>query len=139
MSHAGWKDVFNLVVALIGRESAPVQIFIYVGIAFLLLMVAEGLRANFFPWRPVAPRGERRKREAPMAMSPMSEAPRVEASVGGSRKEAGPAAAAPKFVPRPGAQAARWKWRSLGTRLLRLDRIRKKNFGRQDAKVAKKI
>ena len=64
MSAAGWKDVLNLALGLIAREPAPAQIFIYLMIAFAALMIAEGLRANFFPWRPVSPRRDRRAREA---------------------------------------------------------------------------
>lgn len=60
MTHAGWKDVLNLALGLIARQPAPAQIFIYLMLAFTVLMIAEGLRANFFPWRPVVPRRAKR-------------------------------------------------------------------------------
>ena len=78
MSHAGWKDVLDLALALIARESAPAQIFIFLMLAFVALMVLEGLRANFFPWRPVAPR--RGKRQAAIVEDALAEAPRVHAA-----------------------------------------------------------
>jgi hypothetical protein len=78
MSHAGWKDVLDLALALVARESAPAQIFIFLMLAFALLMVLEGLRANFFPWRSVVPRRDRRRLQ-PLAAA-LAEAPRREVS-----------------------------------------------------------
>jgi hypothetical protein len=49
-----WKDVGSLVMALIGRQPVPMQIFSWLLIAFALLMLVEGLRATFLPRRVVA-------------------------------------------------------------------------------------
>ncbi len=78
MSHAGWKDVLDLALALIARQSAPTQIFLYLALAFTALMVAEGLRANFFPWRSVVPR--RDKRGLQSASDARNDTPREHAS-----------------------------------------------------------
>jgi hypothetical protein len=51
MSYAEWKDLGVHAVGLISREPPPAQIFIWLSIAFLVLMVIEGLRANFLPAR----------------------------------------------------------------------------------------
>jgi hypothetical protein len=51
MSYAAWKDLGLRAVALISHEPPPTQIFIWLFIAFLALMVLEGLRANFLPAR----------------------------------------------------------------------------------------
>jgi hypothetical protein len=78
MSHAEWKDVLDLALALIARESAPAQIFIFLLLAFTALMVLEGLRANFFPWRSVVPRRDKRRAQT-LADGPV-EASRAHAS-----------------------------------------------------------
>jgi hypothetical protein len=54
MNHAVWKDVWSLVVSLIGREAPPVQIFLWLVLVFAVLMMIEGLRATFLPRRVVA-------------------------------------------------------------------------------------
>ncbi len=54
MNQAEWKDVGSLVVSLIGRQPAPMQIFSWLLIVFALLMLIEGLRATFLPRRVVA-------------------------------------------------------------------------------------
>jgi hypothetical protein len=86
MSHGGWKDVLDLALSLVARESAPAQIFITLMLAFAALMMLEGLRANFFPWRPVAPRRDRRRPQivgdgAAAAPRAQASAPREAASV----------------------------------------------------------
>ena len=78
MGHAGWKNVLDLLLALIGREPAPMQIFIYLMAAFAALMILEGLRANFFPWRSVVPRRDKRRLQQVTAV--LAEAPLREAS-----------------------------------------------------------
>lgn len=63
MNHAEWKDVWSLVVSLIGRQSPPSQIFSWLLIAFALLMLVEGLRTTFLPRRVVAQIHRRNSRE----------------------------------------------------------------------------
>jgi hypothetical protein len=70
-------DVVDLALALIAREPAPAQIFIFLMLAFATLMVLEGLRANFFPWRSVVPRRNRRAERLAALPEP---APRIEAA-----------------------------------------------------------
>lgn len=53
MDHAAWKDVVALVVSLIGRQPVPMQIFSWLLVAFLALMLIEGLHATFLPRRVV--------------------------------------------------------------------------------------
>jgi len=78
MNHAGWKDVVDLALALIARESAPAQIFLFLMLAFAMLMILEGLRANFFPWRSVVPRRDKRRPQITGDIQP--EAPPAHAS-----------------------------------------------------------
>jgi hypothetical protein len=54
VNQAEWKDVVSLVVSLIGRQPVPMQIFSWLLVAFLVLMLIEGLRATFLPRRVVA-------------------------------------------------------------------------------------
>jgi uncharacterized protein YjeT (DUF2065 family) len=54
MVQADWKDVVSLAVKLIAREPPPVQIFVWLLVAFAVLMVVEGLRATFLPRRYVS-------------------------------------------------------------------------------------
>jgi hypothetical protein len=51
MSHAEWKDVVVTAVGLINRQPTPFQIFTWLGIAFVAVLVIEGFRVNFFPAR----------------------------------------------------------------------------------------
>ncbi len=93
MSHAGWLDVWTLVLALISREPPVVVILFWLAVAFAVLMIAEGLRASFFPFRSVAPRGARPRSESSYAPQPDSSA----AGAGSRAFEAAPV----KFAPRP--------------------------------------
>jgi hypothetical protein len=52
MSQAEWKDVMNLILAAIGREPPPIQVFIYLFAALAAVLFAEGVRTIFF--RPMA-------------------------------------------------------------------------------------
>jgi hypothetical protein len=67
MNHAEWKDVFAMVASLIGRQSPPAQIFSWLLIVFVVLMVIEGLRATFLPHRVVAQIRRRNPPEIPFA------------------------------------------------------------------------
>jgi hypothetical protein len=49
MSHAGWGSVWNLVLALLRAQPVQIQILIGLAVAFLAVMVLEGLRASFLP------------------------------------------------------------------------------------------
>jgi len=49
MSHAGWGDIWNLGLALVRAQPVHIQILIGLGVAFLAVMVLEGLRASFLP------------------------------------------------------------------------------------------
>lgn len=52
MSNAGWGEIWNRALALLAAE--PIQVRILTGLiaAFAVVMVLEGLRANFLPARP---------------------------------------------------------------------------------------
>ena len=49
MSHAGWGNIWNLVLALVRAQPIQIQILVGLGLAFLAVMVLEGLRASFLP------------------------------------------------------------------------------------------
>jgi hypothetical protein len=51
MSHAGWVDVWKLVLAIVAREPVAFQIFFGVGAAFAAVMFLEGIYASFLPVR----------------------------------------------------------------------------------------
>ena len=59
---AEWKEILAIASAMIGRQSPPIQIFIWVGAAFVGLMLVEGLRVSFLPRRPWE---DGRRHEAP--------------------------------------------------------------------------
>jgi hypothetical protein len=47
MSHAGWSDLWERVLTLVGAEAAPYRVLFGLGAAFVILMIVEGLRASF--------------------------------------------------------------------------------------------
>ena len=94
MGHAGWVDVWNLVLTLVGREPPIIAILYWLAFAFALLMIAEGLRANFFPFRPVGPRIA----EPESAGSAL--APQVQASTGEDALMEAFEVSTAKFAPR---------------------------------------
>jgi hypothetical protein len=101
MSHAGWLDVWNLVLALVAREPPLLAILIWLAFAFALLMIAEGLRANFFPFRPVGPRIA-----TPSSGMPVTP-PQVVADSGEGEPMTEFSVAPAKFAPRPLARNAK--------------------------------
>jgi|SRR5579864_5969383 len=48
---AEWKDIFAVVSGVLARQPPPVQIFVGLGVAFILVMFVEGLRVSFLPYR----------------------------------------------------------------------------------------
>lgn len=46
-----WKHIWDLAVALLGREPAEWRVAVMLAAAFTTLMVVEGLRASFLPQR----------------------------------------------------------------------------------------
>lgn len=55
MLHAGWNDIWTLVLARFGSEAIETRLAIGLCVAFLVLMMVEGLRASFLPVRGSAP------------------------------------------------------------------------------------
>jgi len=51
MSTRNWGDLWDLLIALMSREPIFVEIMFWLGVAFLAVMVLEGLRSSFFPKR----------------------------------------------------------------------------------------
>ena len=49
---AEWKQIWTIASAIIARQPPPIQIFLWLGVAFVALMLLEGLRASFLPRRP---------------------------------------------------------------------------------------
>ncbi len=49
MRAGGWADVWTLILELISRELVPIRIAAGLAVAFVFVMVLEGLRASFFP------------------------------------------------------------------------------------------
>jgi hypothetical protein len=47
MSHAGWGEIWKLVLAQYGAQSIQFRILIGLGVAFVALMIVEGLRVSF--------------------------------------------------------------------------------------------
>jgi hypothetical protein len=47
MSHAGWDGIWKLALAQFGVQSIQFRIFVGFGIAFVALMILEGLRVSF--------------------------------------------------------------------------------------------
>ena len=47
MSHAGWGEIWKLALAQYGAQSIQFRILIGLGIAFVALMIVEGLRVSF--------------------------------------------------------------------------------------------
>jgi len=56
MSHAGWGRLWNEALALFGAAPVVQRLFIMLFVAFVVLMIVEGLRASFVPVRPAAHR-----------------------------------------------------------------------------------
>lgn len=57
MGHAGWADIWSLLLAHIGAQAIEVRILIGLGAAFTALMIVEGLRASFLPRRAMPSAG----------------------------------------------------------------------------------
>jgi hypothetical protein len=53
MSTRSWGDLWNLLITLMSREPIFVQIMFWLGLAFLAVMVLEGLRSSFAPKRAI--------------------------------------------------------------------------------------
>ena len=51
MSNAGWLDVWNLALTVIGHEPAPSKILIGLAVAFCVVMFLEGVYGSFLPVR----------------------------------------------------------------------------------------
>jgi hypothetical protein len=47
MSHAGWGEICKLALAQYGAQPIQIRILIGLGIAFVALMIVEGLRVSF--------------------------------------------------------------------------------------------
>jgi hypothetical protein len=47
MSHAGWSEIWKLALSQFGTETIQFRIFVGLGIAFVALMIVEGLRVSF--------------------------------------------------------------------------------------------
>ena len=47
MSHAGWGEIWKLALAQVGAQPIQLRILIGLGIAFVALMIVEGLRVSF--------------------------------------------------------------------------------------------
>jgi len=48
---AEWRDIWTVAYAVVARQPTPVPIFVWLGVAFFVLMIVEGLRASFLPRR----------------------------------------------------------------------------------------
>ncbi|HEY0282804.1 MAG TPA: hypothetical protein VGC27_09295, partial [Rhizomicrobium sp.] len=59
MSNAGWGEIWRLVLAQYGAQPIHLRILIGLGIAFVILMIVEGLRVSFVSGRrlPALPHG----------------------------------------------------------------------------------
>ena len=58
---AEWKDIWTVTSQVVAQQPPPIQIFFWMGVVFIVLMVVEGLRASFLPRRF---RGDLRPAEA---------------------------------------------------------------------------
>jgi hypothetical protein len=47
MNYAGWGEIWKLALAQVGAQSVQLRILIGLGIAFVALMIVEGLRVSF--------------------------------------------------------------------------------------------
>lgn len=56
MSYAGWGEVWKHVLALYGGEPIAFRIFLGLAVAFVALMILEGLRTSFLPTAKPKPR-----------------------------------------------------------------------------------
>lgn len=72
-----WKAVWDMAASAFLREPIQWQMAIGLGMAFLTLMVLEGLRANFFPARGMTETATVMKPDAtpPVTASPATEPP----------------------------------------------------------------
>ena len=48
---AEWKDIVTVASAVVMHQPPPVQIFVWLSVAFVLVMFVEGLRVSFLPYR----------------------------------------------------------------------------------------
>lgn len=99
MSHAEWKDVLNLALAVIAREPPPIPVFIYLFAALAVLLAAEGIRTVFF--RPMALAAAS---APPLRVSRMA---KKEAPAGDAVRSQGFEARPAKFTPRASPLLAR--------------------------------
>ena len=65
MSHAGWGDVWNLVLALMRAQPVQFQILMGLTVAFAAVMIVEGLRASFLPGYRTPPHLSYNRNSAP--------------------------------------------------------------------------
>ncbi|MDE2162439.1 MAG: hypothetical protein KGJ53_04690 [Alphaproteobacteria bacterium] len=86
MSHAGWGALWNQTLALLGAESIQIRILVGLGVAFVALMIVEGLRVSFLP----AARKRRAARAPAASMPSETKAARKAAGTGTQSFEAAP-------------------------------------------------
>ena len=90
MSGAGWKDIGDLIVALVAKEPPFVQVVIGLGAAFSALMFIEGLRASFIPRRAESKPGRNPTRRSRFAAPPKADHSQTYRSVPGRNKNSNP-------------------------------------------------
>jgi hypothetical protein len=88
MNQAEWKDVGSLVVSLIGRQPVPMQIFSWLLVVFLALMLIEGLRATFLPRRVAAQIRRRHLHDLEIVVPKRKQADAVVAAIPSPRRAA---------------------------------------------------
>ena len=77
MHHAGWSDIWNLALACFGAETIETRLAIGLIVAFLMLMVVEGLRVSFLPAR--RPTRVAEPAQVKQAVEPFRPRPAIEA------------------------------------------------------------